>query len=482
MTASACAAAYAGTDKPGHGQAEFERLDSVISSTLGIEPELVTADLSYQDIAEWDSMGHVSLMLALEKAFATTISHHLVSQLTSVSSLRAFVAQLSAAGTTAQTLLRKTELTHQSNTLPSVNRGLVGIYFDWSSITEIDPSGSALRYRGYSIDDLVSRASYEETTFLLIEGRLPGRSELASFSDALRLYRSLPAPIGALLQSMSTARPFHAMQAALAALSAFAEDDESADISVIARSPTLIGAFHRLRCNAVPLSPRDDLGHAANLLYMLRGEVPEPLEEEVLDKTFILLADHSSSASTFTARIAASTNADRHAALSSAIAAFSGPLHGGAVNEVIAMAEQIGSPDRAAAFVRDRLDRNEVVYGFGHRIYRAADPRARLLRGAARRLCEARGDTRILEILEAVAASLTDYSRLGLDINVDFYASAVFEALRIPRDLFGPVFVAARMAGLVAHIREQRSNNTLIRPQLLYVGPAARAYEQGVTQ
>jgi citrate synthase len=323
---------------------------------------------------------------------------------------------------------------------------------------------------------LFDRASYEETTSLLVHGRLPIRGELAAFSDALRLHRTLPAPIGALLLSMSEAPPFLVMQAAVATLGAFVQDDADADIAVIAQVPTILGSFHRLRIGAVPLGPRNELGHAANLLYMLRGGVPDRLEQEALDKTFILLADHSSSASTFTARITTSTNAGCHAALSSAIAAFSGPLHGGAVNEVIAMAEEIGSPQAAAAFVRSRLDRNEVLYGFGHRVYRTADPRGHLLRGAARRLCEARGNTRILDILEAVAAALADYSRLGLDINVDFYASAVFEALRIPRDLFGPVFAAARMAGLVAHIREQRDNNTLIRPQLLYVGPPARTY------
>ncbi len=422
-------------------------------------------------------MGHVSLMLALEKAFSTTISRHLVPQLTSVSSLSAFVAQLSGAEAPTPISARKAIPANQSKSAPTVNRGLVGIYFDRSVITEIDPSGSALRYRGYSVDDLVDRASYEETTFLLVHGRLPGKEELAAFSDALRIHRTLPAPIDALLRSMSEAPPFLAMQAAVAALGAFVTDDADADIAVIAQVPTLLGNFHRLRIGAVPLVPRDELGHAANLLYMLSGRVPDRLAQEALDKTFILLADHSSSASTFTARITTSTNAGCHAALSSAIAAFSGPLHGGAVNEVIAMAEEIGSPQAAAAFVRSRLDRNEVLYGFGHRVYRTADPRGHLLRAAARRLCEARGNTRILDILEAVAAALADYSRLGLDINVDFYASAVFEALRIPRDLFGPVFAAARMAGLVAHIREQRDNNTLIRPQLLYVGPPARSYD-----
>lgn len=455
-----------------------ESLESIICSALGIAPEVVTEELAYQDIAEWDSMGHVSLMLALEKAYSTKISNKLVSQLTSVFSLRAFVAELSGTKQATPTPPPGTISTSRQDTVPTVHRGLADIYFDRTAITEIDPAGPALRYCGYSVDELVEKASYEETAFLLLHQSLPNRTELKAFSESLRLQRTLPTPIVALLESMSPAPapPFLALQAALAALGAFTDDSVDADIALIAQVPTLIGAFHRLRTGTAPLAPRDDLGHAANLLYMLSGEVPERIQATALDKAFILLADHSSSASTFTARIVTSTNGGCHAALSGAIAAFSGALHGGAINEVIAMAEAIGSPEAAAAFVRGRLDRNEIIYGFGHRVYRTADPRGRLLQAVARRLCEARGDTRILDILDAVAAVLNDYRRLGVDVNVDFYASAVFDALRIPRDLFGPVFAAARMAGLVAHVREQRRNNVLIRPKLLYTGTRARAY------
>lgn len=453
-------------------------LESIISSALGIEPSKITETLAYQDIAEWDSMGHVMLMLAIEKAYATKISNKSVSQLTSVSALRTFVAQLH--GATAAASVRRKFQVEQNSSIPTVHRGLIGIYFDRSAITEIDPFGSDLRYRGYGIDELADQASYEETAFLLIYGGLPDGVELDTFSSRLRRHRELPTQVVALVGSMSEARPFLALQTALSALGAFAEDDVDADITLMAQVPTLLGTFHRLRSGVRPVTPRTDLGHAANLLYQIRGEAPDQLDAAAFDEALVLLADHSSSASTFAARIVTSTNAGIHAVLSSAIAAFSGPLHGGAVNEVITMAEQIGAPEAAAAFVRSRLDRNEIVYGFGHRIYRAADPRSHRLRSIAHQLCEARGDTRTIDILEAVAAALADYSRLGLDVNVDFYASAAFEALRIPRDMFGPVFAAARMAGLVAHLREQRSNNVLIRPQLLYDGAPARKYQMDV--
>jgi citrate synthase len=443
----------------------------VICSALGIGPGAVTDDLAYQSIPQWDSMGHVMLMQALESAYATKLGSSLVSQLTSLGALRTFVAQLAGAPGAAPATA--------AGGAPAVHRGLVGVHVDRSAITEIDPAGATLRYRGYNVAELAARASYDETAFLLVHGRLPGRLELAAFSRTLRSKRALPAPVIALLGSMPAAPPFIALQAAVAALGAF--DAKDADLALIAQAPVVLGVFHGLRTGRAPLAPREDLGHAENLLYLLEGEVPDRARADALDKAFILLADHGSSASTFTARVVTSTNAACHAALAGALGAFSGPLHGGAVNEVIAMAEEIGSAGEAAAYVRRRLERKEVVYGFGHRVYRTADPRSTVLHAIARRLCRATGDERVLDILEAVAAALSDYRRLGLDVNVDFYASALFEALRIPRDLFGPVFAAARMAGLAAHVREQRDNNVLIRPQLLYDGAPGRLYSPAVS-
>ncbi len=447
-------------------------LEAVVCSALGIPPALVTDDLAYQSISEWNSLGHVSLMLAIEEAYGTELRGELVSQLTSVRALRAFVRRLEGGAQLSSVPAAEPP----ADSAPAVHRGLVDVCVDRSAITEIDPAGGALRYRGYDADELAAHVGYEETAFLLVYGRLPERLELSAFRAALRRRRALPEPVVDLLGALADAPPFLALQAALAALGAFADDADDADIAPIAQVPTVLGTLHRLRRGRAPLAPRDDLGFAANLLYLLSGKVPKPAHAAALDHTLVLLADHGSSASTFTARVVTGTRAGLHAALASAVAAFSGPLHGGAVDAVIAMAEEIGSPAAAPAYVRGRLERSEVVYGFGHRVYRTADPRSHRLHALARQLSEERGDTRALDVLQVVAEELIDHRRLGLDVNVDFYASVVFDALGIPRDLFGPVFAAARMAGLIAHICEQRENNVLIRPQLLYTGAPARAY------
>jgi citrate synthase len=454
----------------------FPPLEALVAAVLGVPLDAVTENLTYRDIAEWDSIGHVNLMLEIERTYSIKINSELVSQLTSLRALKAFVDQL------ANDAKRTVEASANLNTAKvdggaTVHRGLAGVCFDRSAITNIDAAGSALWYRGYAVDELASKGSFEEAAFLLIYGRLPDHCELAAFSDTLRFSRAVPSSVVSVLAGLAMAPPFLALQVAVAALGAISSQSVDADITVIAQLPTLLGAFHRLRTGSPPVSPRGDLGHAENFLYMLDGKRPSVERAKALDEVFVMLADHGSSASTFTARVVASTNADVHATLASAIGAFSGPLHGGAIDRVVAMAEEIGSPTAAAAFVQERIKRNDVIFGFGHRVYRSADPRSHRLRALARQLGSDKANKRILDILEAIASALSDYARLGLDVNVDFYASAVFEALQIPRDLFGPVFVTARMAGLVAHCREQRSNNVLIRPQLRYDGEPARKYE-----
>lgn len=453
-------------------------LEAILHATLRIDPAIVTDDLSYQDIPEWDSLGHVRLMQGIENAYSVKLSSELITQLTSVRALRAFAGQVGARTAGAQEFEIKL-ISDSQNPPTAVSRGLVGVCFDRSAITDIDASGGMLRYRGYRVDELVERASYEEVTYLLIHGHLPERKALTRFAKALRHARALPPGLAPMIASMIRASPFLVLQTAVAALGALGSDRADSDIELVAQIPSVLGTFHRLRIGADPVDPLEGLGHAENLLHQLHGQLPAPPEARALDQALSLLADHSASASTFTARVVTSAKANAHAAISGAVGAFSGPLHGGAVDQVMAMVEQIGSPAAAADYVRERLARNEVIYGFGHRIYRGADPRSRLLRDITRGLGREGQSARTLDILEAIAAALSDYNRLGLDINVDFYASALFEALGIPRDLFGPVFAAARMAGLVAHVREQQRHNVLIRPQLLYSGPQARSYAAG---
>ncbi|MBR1217513.1 hypothetical protein JQ557_05915 [Bradyrhizobium sp. U87765 SZCCT0131] len=453
-------------------------LESTIATALGVPAASITDDLAYRDIAEWDSLAHVRLMLEIEARYGVAITSDHVSELTSVGAIRAFLLNgLTLAPSPSPSVLRQLNSSRQVDETapPPVHRGLAGIHFDRTAITHIDAGGNALRYRGYSVDELADRADFEQTAFLLIQGHLPRGEELAAFSAALRKARAIPASVERIVDALSDRPPFNALQAAVAALAETGPAAPDADLLAIAQFPTLLASYHRLRSGSQPLAPRPDLGHAANLLYLLQGRVPSDERAAALEATLVILADHSSSASTFAARIVTGTNASVHAALASAIGAFSGPLHGGAVDRVIAMAEEVGSAENAADFVNGRFARNEVVYGFGHRVYRTADPRSFRLRELAARLST--GNRRLLDILEAIPPALAHQARLGLDVNVDFYASAVFEALEIPRDLFGATFMAARIAGLVAHCREQRANNILIRPQLLYDGPAGRAYD-----
>lgn len=448
-------------------------LEEIVSSALGISSGTVTDNLAYRDIAEWDSLAHVRLMLKIKNTYDVEITSELVSNLTTVGSIRAFLDGGAAPEGGSRQSSGDGDGTAAS---AKVHRGLAGINFDRSAITNVDAAGNTLRYRGYSVDELATRSNFEETAYLLIRGHLPRADEMAAFARKLRASRPIPAPAAEVLSVLAGTPPFLALQAAVAALGAARSQDADPDITAVAQLPTLVGALHRLRSGKAPVEPDPGLGHAANLLAMIRGVPPDPEEAAALEEVLVILADHGSSASTFTARVAVSTNAGVHAALASAIGAFSGALHGGAVDRVIAMAEEIETPAAAARFVQRRLERKDVVYGFGHRVYRTADPRSRRLRFLARKLSANGGDKRILDVLEAIPPALREHASLGLDVNVDFYASAVFEALRLPRDLFGPVFFAARTAGLVAHCREQRANNVLIRPQLLYQGAAARAY------
>jgi citrate synthase len=243
---------------------------------------------------------------------------------------------------------------------------------------------------------------------------------------------------------------------------------------LVAKTPTLIASYHRLRTGQDVLPANPKLSHAANFLWMLLGEEPDADDARALDTTFVLYADHTMNASTFTARIIASTLADMFSAITGAISALKGPLHGGANEEAMKMLEEIGSPDRAEAYVRGRLDRHEKVMGFGHAVYRTMDPRATVLKRLSREVGERAGDLRWYEISEAIQETV--HEQKGLYPNVDFYAASVYHVLGIPTDLMTPIFALARMAGWTAHVREQYQDNRVIRPGSVYVGPTDRVW------
>jgi citrate synthase len=365
-----------------------------------------------------------------------------------------------------------------------IQRGLKGVYFDRSPCTFIDGKAGELRYRGYSIHDLAEHSSFEETAWLLLNGELPSKQQLAVFGDDLKAARMLPAPVLDIIRAVKSAHPMDVLRTATSALSAF--DRESADnsreatlrkaVRLTSQVPMIVAAHSRIRAGQDPVPADPMLNHAANLLWMLSGKKPSSEAAQLIDRDLILHAEHGSNASSFAARVVIGTEANLHAAVVAAIAALSGPAHGGAAEDVMKMAEEIGDPSRAADYVKEKRKAGVAVTGFGHRVYRAEDPRARHMRAGVERLSKEMGQPKWFEILQAVVAAMGPYSRHGVNVNVDFYSGVVYHLLGIKRDLFVPTFAIGRVPGWVVQVLEQLENNILLRPLTLYNGPDARPY------
>jgi len=372
----------------------------------------------------------------------------------------------------------------ETNEPIKIHRGLKGVYFDRSPCTFIDGRIGELRYRGYSIHDLAEHSSFEETAWLLLRGELPTTAQLAEFDAQLKSARKLPPPIFDIIRTIKAAHPMDVLRTAVSALAAF--DPETTDNSreaaickgtrLTSQVPMIVAAHARLREGLEPVEPDRELSHAANLLWMLKAERPSAEATQLIDRDLVLHAEHGSNASSFTARVVTGTEANLHAAITAAIAALSGPAHGGAAEDVMRMAEEIGDPARAQDYVRAKRKAGEAVTGFGHRVYRAEDPRARHMRAGVERLSKELGQPRWYEILQAVVNAMAPYARHGVNVNVDFYSGVVYHLLGIKRDLFVPIFAIGRVPGWVLQVLEQLESNILIRPLTLYSGPDARAY------
>ncbi len=372
----------------------------------------------------------------------------------------------------------------ETNEAIKVHRGLRGVYFDRSPCTYIDGKAGELRYRGYSIHDLAQHSTFEETARLLLHGELPTRSELDAFVQELRAARKLPGSILDIIRAIKSARPMDVLRTAVSALSAF--DPDAADnsraavlrkgVRLTSQVPMIVAAHARMRQGLDPVPADAGLTHAANLLWMLKGERPSPQAVELIDRDLVLHAEHGSNASSFAARVVIGTEASLHAALAAAVAALSGPAHGGAAEDVMKMAEEIGDARRAADYVRQKRKAGQPVTGFGHRVYRADDPRARHMRAGVERLSRELGQPVWYEILQAVVQAMSPYARHGVNVNVDFYSGVVYHLLGIKRDLFVPIFAVGRVPGWVVQVLEQMDNNILIRPLTLYDGPDLRPY------
>jgi citrate synthase len=367
-----------------------------------------------------------------------------------------------------------------------LHRGLREIYFDRTETTFIDGGEGVLEYRGYSIHDLAEESNFEETSYLLLHGDLPTREQLDAFDAELRGCRELPAEIFPIIEAVKDSHPMDVLRTAVSALSAFDPDKNAVwddvdatfrkGLRMTAQVPTIVAAHYNIRRGKEVVAPRRDLGHAANFLYMLDGELPSEETAELMDKDLVLHADHGSNASSFTARVVAGTKADAYSAVSAAIGALSGPSHGGAAENVMQMAREIGSPGNAASYVRNLLKSRTPVMGFGHRVYKSADPRAKHLREGVRRLSEEKGQPEWYEILTAVQEAMSPYARRGVHANVDFFAGVIYYLNGVPQDLFVPIFAIGRVPGWIIQIVEQYRRNILIRPLLKYTGDREREY------
>ena len=362
-------------------------------------------------------------------------------------------------------------------------KGLREINAADTKISDIDGDAGRLWYVGYEIGDLAAHATFEETIYLLHNLELPDRGELARLHTFLIGERELHPFLARLMPTLAqNASPMSMLRTSISASSAFDPDgwDDSPEaeyrkaMRLIAETPTMIAVFDRLRTGQDVVPPNPALGHAANFLWMLHGEEPDPEDARVLDTTFVLYADHTMNASTFTARVIASTLSDMFSAITGAIGALKGPLHGGANEEAQKMAEEVDKPENAEAYVRERLANHQKIMGFGHAVYRTMDPRATVLKELCRRLGERVGQPKWYEVFAALEE--TTFEQKGLYPNVDLYAAGVYHMLKIPTDLMTPIFALARMAGWTAHVREQYADNRIIRPGSTYVGPTERTY------
>jgi len=371
-----------------------------------------------------------------------------------------------------------------------VDRGLEGVVVGHTGLSNVEGGIGRLSYRGYDIDDLAPNATFEEVAHLLLYGHLPNKTELDRLKRELGARRSLPEPLVNAMQSVpKTAWPMDVLRTIVSGLGLFSPvnthgehlSDVHTAIELIAKTPTIVAAWDRIRRGLDPVEPRADLSQAGNFLYMRAGKLPHAIEENALDTYFVLLADHSYNASTFAARVAASTRADVYAAVTAALATLQGDLHGGAASGSYATLVEVGKPERAEAYVRDALGRGERIMGMGHREYKVRDPRARHLEAMARKLSDQVGTSQWYD----TARALEEASRKVLQekkpdntiyANVDFYTAPVLSDLGIPGDEFTCMFACGRIAGWTAHILEQLADNRLIRPQATYDGPAQGPY------
>jgi citrate synthase len=361
--------------------------------------------------------------------------------------------------------------------------GLEGVIVAISGLTSIDGTVGKLMYRGYNIHELAQNSTYEEVVYLLFNGELPTAAQLDELKKTLAANRELPSQVIDLLRLMpKDANPMAALRTAVSALAFYdAEAEDNSHESVVrkayrvtAKMATIVAAFDRIRNGKEPVAPKTDLSHAANFLYMLNGEVPNDVFARAFDIALILHADHEMNASTFAARVTASTLSDYYSAITSAVGTLKGALHGGANTNVMKMLLEIGDEAKVEDYIRTGLANKQRFMGFGHRVYKTMDPRAIELKKVSRDLGERAGNLKWFNMSEKIHSMVT--SEKGLDPNVDFYSASAYYMMGIALDLYTPIFAVSRIAGWSANVIEQYEKNRLMRPDSDYVGPSERSY------
>lgn len=371
-------------------------------------------------------------------------------------------------------------------TMTTFSKGLEGITAAETKMSFINGEKGILEYVGYAIDDLARNSSFEETTFLLWNCRLPTKGELDAFKSDFRSRYNLPSGVEQLISSMpKTAQPMHMLRTVVSSLALHDSDPNNIEIpalrskalNVLAQAPAIVAAFDRHRRGLPAIKPNKDLSFAANFLYMLNGKEPTATMERAFDTCMILHADHGLNNSTFAARVVASTKSDMYSALTAAIGSLRGPLHGGANEDVMKMLGQIPTVAAAEKFIQDKLANKALIAGFGHRVYKAYDPRATYLKTLAKQLAT---DTKNLELYEKSQAieqvMLREKAAKGIYPNVDFYSATTYHCIGLQLDLFTPMFALSRTAGWAGHVIEQLSDNRLFRPTAAYIGPHDQHY------
>lgn len=365
-----------------------------------------------------------------------------------------------------------------------IERGLENVYVTKSKLGFIDGKKGRLAYCGYPIEQLAKHSTFEETAWLLWNNKLPTRAQLKKFDSQLKQNRALPKLIletlPKVVKKRKTAEPMDVLRTGISALGTLFDSEisrkalEKKAVDILAKAPTIIAAFHRTRQGKKPVKPNPKLGHAANFLYMLTGKKPSSEAARIFDSCILIHAEHGMNASTFSARVTCSTLSDLHAAITSAIATLKGPLHGGASRAALEQIKEIRTPERAEKYVMGKLARKERIMGFGHRVYKVKDPRAKILEEYAGWLAKKSKKPELFDIQKQVERVVV--REKGIHANVDFFSGTTYYYLGIPPDLYPTIFALSRTAGWIAHCFEQYADNRLIRPRALYVGPKQRKY------